>query len=170
VCDWQKESGFSLVELMVVIGITAILLSIGTLNFSSWQRKSQIERQAREMLADFNSARSESIFRKKRHSIVLNSTATGYVFKRYSSENENRTTGGSVLFTKTSSYQYAKEAGASAADQIFQFDILGFNATPADLDTIRINPVDSGAAFDCLVISASRTNIGKMEGGSCVQK
>jgi len=169
--DRQSNSGFSLVELIVLMAIMGILLSIGTINFNNWQVKSKIERQAREFLADLNSARSESIFRKQRHSIVMNSDGTGYAFKRYSSENENRINGGTTLFTKTNSYLYAKENGTQLNTiTIFQFDILGFAATASDLNTIRINPVDSGAMFDCMVISYSRTNIGKMESGSCVQK
>ena len=162
----HRDAGFTLVELMVILILMGIMFSIGGLNFNNWQRKSHIERQARETISDLNAARTDSIFRKQRHSIVINSGATGYVFKRYSSLDENRLAG-TVIMTKTARYQFAKAAGTSAANRIFEFDLQGFTT---DWDSIRINPVDSGAAFDCIVIAASRTNIGKMEGGSCVQK
>lgn len=162
----MNQRGFSLIELIVVMALTGILFSIVAINFNAWIRKAQIEKQTREFLTDLNLARSESVFRKRRHSIVLNSTATGYAFRRYSSENEIRTSGTEV-FTKSTSYQFSKKSGASAADLIFEFDIRGFTN---DLDTIRIDPVNSGAAFDCVAIAISRLNIGKMEGSSCVQK
>jgi len=166
----MTKRGFSLVELVVVLAIMGILLSIVALNFSSWTRKVQIEKQTREFVSDLNTAKRDSIFLKRRHGIVLNNTATGYAFRQYSSENESRTSGGTDIFTKTTSYQFSKENGTSAADRILQFDIRGFAATGFDLDTIRINPTNSGAAFDCVVIATSRINIGKMEGASCVQK
>jgi type II secretion system protein H len=166
----MSQRGFTLIELILVLVITGILLSVGTLNFTDWVRKTHIEKQTREFLSDLNTARSESIFRKMRHSIVLNGNATGYTFRRYSSENEDRSTGGTDIFTKPTSYQFSKEDGSSAASRTFLFDVRGFASTISDTGTIRINPVNSGAAFDCVVIATSRTNIGKMEGGSCVQK
>lgn len=168
-----SHSGFSIVELVVVIAIIAILLSIVTINFSQWTRKAQIERQTRELLVDLNTARSESIYRKKQHAIIINPTATGYILRRYSSVNESRTSAtpaSEILFNKAVSYQFSKGNGSSIADNILQFDVTGFTSTPADNNTIRVNPTNSGAAFDCLVISNSRINIGQMTGGSCVQK
>ena len=165
----MDKDGFTLIELIVVMSIIGILLAVATLGFVDWIRKARIEAQTREFLTDLSFARSESIFRKTRHSIVLNSAATGYAFKRYSSENESRF-GGMEIFSKTMKYTFSKQNGNSAADQVFQFDVRGFAATPSDLDTIRVNPVNSGAAFDCVVIATSRLNIGRMEGTSCVQK
>lgn len=166
----MSQRGFTLIELIVVLVIMGILCSVVAINFTDWMRKAQIEKQTREFISDLNAARSESIFRKRRHSIVLNGTATGYTFRRYSSQDEDRSTGGIDIFTKTASYQFSKEDGSSAASRTFLFDTRGFAATFSDTGTIRIIPDNSGAAFDCVVIATSRTNIGKMEGGSCVQK
>lgn len=149
------------------MGIMGILLAVVGLNFNQWTTKSQIERNIRELHADLNTARMNSIYQKKRHSLVINATATGYAFKRYSSDNESRTTGGTELFKKSSPYQYAKAGGSSIADRIFEFDVRGFTS---DIDIIKINRTGSGAAFDCVVVSATRTNLGQMTGGSCVQK
>lgn len=168
----MNQRGFSLIELVVVLVIMGILFSIVAINFSAWTRKAQMEKQAREFLSDLNTARSESVFRKRTNSIVINGSATGYAFRRYSSLNENLTSGGTQVFTKSTGYQFSMEDGSSAAGQNIQFDMRGFAATPSDTDTIRIriNPINSGAAFDCVVIATSRINIGKMEGASCVQK
>ena len=174
-----KQNGFSLVELVVVIAIFAMLLSIATLSFNNMQRKANTERYTRELFSDLNAARSDSIFRKNRHSIVINNPATGYTFRRYSSENEDRTTGGQsnplagqppqygIVFTKSIPLVLSKDDGTSAVGDIFQFDTRGFTG---DNGTIRINPVGSGAVVDCVVISVSRTNLGRMEGNNCVQK
>lgn len=167
----MSQRGFTLIELIVVLVVMGILLSIAALNFSDWMRKAQIEKQTRELFTDLNFARSESIFRKRRHSIVFDASANGYAFRRYSSENEGRATGGGILlFSKGTSYSFSRADGSSVANDIFQFDIRGFAPTPNDTGTIRINPMGSGAAFDCIVIATSRINIGKMEGSSCVQK
>lgn len=163
----SDQAGFSLTELIIVMVIMGILLAVVGLNFNQWTTKSQIERNIRELHADLNTARMNSIYQKKEHRLVINSAATGYVLKRYSSENENKTSGGTELFSKSAPYQYAKASGATIVDRKFDFDVRGFTS---DLDTIKINRTGSGAAFDCVVVSATRTNLGQMTGGSCVQK
>lgn len=160
------SAGFSLTELIIVMAIAGILMSIATLAFNNWNLKAQIEKQTRELLSDANSARTESLFRKKQHSIVFNEDATGYAFKRYSSENENMFNG-ATLYSKRFSKQMKSKTGTSIADKVLLFDSRGFALFP---QTIRVEPMGSGAAFDCVVISGSRTNLGQMAGGECVQK
>ena len=163
----MNQRGFSLIELMAVITIMGILLVMATLNFSEWMRKARIEKQTRELLFDLSTARSQSIFKKSRHSLKFDASGTGYIFKRYSSENESRTAGGKDLYSKTAPYSFTKADGGSLANEIFMFDTRGY---AIDNGTIRVNTVDSGAAFDCVIIAPSRINIGKMEGASCAQK
>jgi type IV fimbrial biogenesis protein FimT len=169
----SREQGFSLVELIVVLVIIGIIMGIAAISFSTWQRKAHIERQTRELLADFNTARTEALFRKKPHAIIMNPDAMGYVLRRYSSSDESRTStppAAEIVQRKDVKFQFSKENGNSIADAIFQFDVTGFTSTPGDNDTIRVNPTNSGAAFDCVVVSTSRTNIGHMSsGGSCDQ-
>jgi type II secretion system protein H len=160
----MNTKGFSLIELVVVMTIIGILLSIVTLDFNSWQRRSQIERQTRELFSDLNQARLESLHRKQRHSIVMQPNS--YIFRRYSSENENRLAG-TVVQTRNVNFQITKLSGSSAADDITEFDIRGFTN---DNDTFQINPINSGAPVDCVVIATGRTNMGKNENGLCVVK
>lgn len=160
------ERGFALTELITVMVILGILLAVATLDFSSMNRKARIERQTRELFSDLNQARVDSVFMKKRHKIVMQPNS--YTFFRFSSADENRTTGGTVVQTRTVSYQMTKENGTSSiADRIFEFDIRGFTN---DLDTIRINPAGTTAQVDCIVVHTGRTNLGKIENNACVLK
>lgn len=153
----MNRAGFSLLELIVILVIMGVLLSIVSINFSGWQKKHQIESKTREIFNDLNEARLNSIYLKKRHSIVFQ--PNNYVMKQYSSENESRTASGSkIVMSKNSTYQISKVNGGSIADRIFEFDVRGFTN---DLDTIYVNPVKSGAMFDCIVISNARTNMGQ---------
>lgn len=165
----MRNDGFSLVELIVTMSIMAILFGIATLNFFDWQRKSQIERQVRELFTDINTARTESIFRKTRHRITFQPSS--YVLRRYSSENEAYTAG-TVINSKNVTYQLTRQLGGDISDYSLEFDIRGFltgsNFSSPNL-TLRVNPITTGASLDCIIVHVARTNMGKMtnDGTSC---
>jgi len=187
--DRSKMTGFSLVELIVTMAIAGIIMAIVALNYNVMNRKARIEQTARELVADLNLVRSESIFKGRRHSIVINTATRNYAFRRYSSLDEPvasvapnpptpTTPPYGIFLTKTTNYQLAQENGAPLVNMSLLFNRNGYYIDPVTFIPIaegnefkiRVIPVDSDAAFDCVVISATRTNIGKMEGGACVQK
>jgi prepilin-type N-terminal cleavage/methylation domain-containing protein len=153
----SAQSGFTLVELIIVVVIIGILLSIGTINFNQWQVKSNINKETRELYTELNRARLNAIHTKKRHSVVLNTS--NYILKNYSSENED-TLAGTVLETKAVKYQLSTPA-ASLSNEHYEFDVRGFLSNTLG-DTVVVNPIYSGSAVDCIVISVGRVNMGKM--------
>ena len=161
----MKARGFALTELIFVIVIIGMLLAIAVPSYNQWQIKNGVERQTRELFADLNTARTDSIYRKTRHSIVLNPTA--YIMKRYSSDNESATAGGTTVLTNNVKYEITKMSGSFSGEHIV-FNNRGF--VEMGLNTIKINSQNSNAAFDCIVISEGRTNVGKVESNVCVQK
>ena len=163
----MKEEGFSLIELIVVIGIIAIILSIATISFNSWQVKYNVEKQTKEMLADFTTERIHAMHAKK--PIRLTLQPNNYAFKIYSSESEftNFPGSGIVTMNKSIRYQITKGDGSSITGTIINFDTRGF---ADNSQTVKITSSNNNAAVDCLNISTAITNMGKMENATCESK
>lgn len=164
----NTEKGFSLMELLITIAIMGIVMGIATLAFNTWQVKSKIEAQTHEIFTDISEARTNAFTQKKYYGIVFQPTS--YVMKSYSSEVEIKNVtaqlaNGVVVAGKDLRYGLTK-AGADITDTPIIFDTSGFT-TSATGFTIYVNPTSAAAAVNCLVVSATRVNIGKVNGSSC---
>jgi len=157
----MNQKGFSLVELVATIAIISILLTIATLNYNSWQVKYNVENQTKQMLADINSLRLRAIHTKATYRVELQSD--GYVFKRSSSDDDTYVTG-AIVESKVCKYHLMKADGTSINGKYIDFDSRGFTSNNL---TIRVNSPKNNAAVDCLIVSVGRTNMGKMENGTC---
>ena len=159
-------AGFSLVELLITIAIMGIVMSISTISFNSWIRKSNIEKQTRELFSDITEARTNAFTQKIVYGIVFQPTS--YAMKTYSSEVEYKSNSaavanGVVVARKSLKYSLTK-AGADISNTPVVFDTTGFTN---DLFTIYVNPATEPAALNCVVLSASRVNMGKINGTNC---
>jgi len=152
--------GFSLVELVVVVAIIATLLSIATLDFNSWMKKYQTERQTRELYSDIMQLRLSAIQRKQRCAMFLGPRQ--YNTRTYATDNEDVLAGGVTVSSKNLNYEIKNGTGLAAfditADHI-EFDSRGFATGPM---TIVVLPVQYNAGDNCILVSEGRTNIGRM--------
>jgi type IV fimbrial biogenesis protein FimT len=64
--DAMKQSGATLMELMVVLAVSAILLGVGIPSFASLAQTSRLSSVTNEMLSSLHLARSEAIKRNSR--------------------------------------------------------------------------------------------------------
>jgi len=159
----KDRRGFALTELIVVIAIIVIAATFATLDFRSYQLKYKIDAQTKEMSADFNDIRSASIQKKKRHGLTI--TPTSYTFLRYSSEADAASGSGTVVLNKPVNFRITTLAGADL-NALVKFDERGYVS--------GINPPSMAVGFgvanapnDCLVMSVTRVNMGKLNGGVC---
>jgi type II secretory pathway pseudopilin PulG len=155
----HAEAGFSIVELVVVIGILGTLLSIGTISFTQWLVKHRVEAQVRQMVTDFSELRIKAFTRKQRHSITVNKL--GYIFKSYSSDNENLTSGGTIIPPNVRPVNYPLKSDASTdyAGTVFEIDSRGMLL--GTIGTIYLDYQNGSPFVDCLTIHYIRINQGK---------
>lgn len=74
----RKNSGFSLIELLMVIGMIAIICSIAVPNLIGWRSKAQLGRAARDLYGNFQKAKMEAA-RSNQYCAVSFSTSTDKV-------------------------------------------------------------------------------------------
>ena len=166
----KRCAGFSLIELVIAIAIMGIVLSISTLSFNSWTRKSTIEKQTRELFTDISEARTNAFTRKKVYGIVLQPTS--YVMKSYSSEVEYSSSAaavanGVVVATKSLKNSLKTTSGSDITDTAVVFDTTGFTVSWFLGLTAFVGSVTEPAGLNCVVIYKSRTNMGKINGTNC---
>jgi prepilin-type N-terminal cleavage/methylation domain-containing protein len=170
VFKYRNSKGFSLVELIVVIGIIAIFLSISTISFNSWQVKHKMEAQIREMVSDFNEIRIRALTTKQRHSITFN--ASSYVFRSYSSEAEDLFTGGTILTggTRAVTYRLKKNASTYYDAEVYEIDQRGQNVS--SVATIYLENGETSPGLNCIKLHTVRINPGNSTtvGGTCNDK
>lgn len=73
----RKEQGFTLIELMIGIGVMGILLAIAIPSFSQMMLNNRSQAQGEELVAALNYTRSEAVKRGKRVSICASNGAGG---------------------------------------------------------------------------------------------
>lgn len=149
----MDRRGFSLIELVVIVGIISILLAVGTISFNHWVRRQSIDRQVREMYSDLMSIRQQAMVTGRNYDVAF-TTSKNMVFHWYSSEGESRTSGGTLVMRRGLPNAVVVSSTASV-----EFNHRGVTAG----DTMMCVFSDASPAADALVITPSKVNLGRIK-------
>ena len=158
------QRGYSLVELLVTMGIVAILLSIATMEFGKWNKRVGMERQIKELYADLMGLRQDAMVTKQAHRVQF--SASSYVFRRYSTEFDAT---GVVTMQKAVKYPITLSNWASPSTTEIEFNSRGIMVDPIGKCICTYSTIQP--PMDSIVISQSRINIGRIinQGGACAR-
>ncbi|ABQ25995.1 pilus assembly FimT family protein [Geotalea uraniireducens] len=143
----MKQDGFSLIELIVVIGISAVLMAIAMLNFNQMMRKSAIDSQVKMLYSELLNTRVQARFQKEARRVGLNS---------------NKVILYSPDLTKSPDVQRDLSSPiewGGASDILF--DTQGLTNAPATGSKSICIQGDNPATYDSIVVFKTRIQMGK---------
>ena len=169
----MKKDGFSLIELLVVIIILGIVASLGTVSFTGWIRKHDLESQVKEMYTDLMNARLTAMHQNRSHFISLSAnqiTASEDTDGDGAGDSPlciwNRNRGDPVDAScpndKSLSYKNIKFPATWNGTATLEFNARGLSNTNNTICVFSTyNP-----SYDCIVVSATRIRMGKLKNQS----
>jgi prepilin-type N-terminal cleavage/methylation domain-containing protein len=149
----MKSRGYSLVEMVVVIGIVSILLGIGTLKFNDYMVRYRVDAQNRMIYAELLQARADAVFQRR-----------GTLVKLYTDH-----------FETYSTLADGDSGAAPIRNQVLDFPITWNNGNDVKFDvrgvasvrgSVCVDAGDGNSATDSIVISSTRLNLGRKDKGA----
>jgi prepilin-type N-terminal cleavage/methylation domain-containing protein len=77
-----SSTGFSVIELLVVLAVTAIVLTIAIPNFLHYTNRDRVETAAHDFEARFRLARQKALTQRSQYRLTLNAGAGTYFYER----------------------------------------------------------------------------------------
>lgn len=170
----NRESGVSLVEIVIVVAILGIMLVALSNAYQVWVERYRVENEVKELYADLMDARARAMQKSRSHFVAFDGAGTEY--SRY------------VLYEDTSPGPDGNGTLDSTADvKIREIEPrYGFVTVPAGTDELRVNrdgtldldgatirippPGASQADYDCIALSRTRIKMGRYNGADCVER
>ena len=151
-----NNRGITLIELIVVITIIGILIVALGFSYQGWIGGYRIESQVKEMYVDLMNARTRSMQRNREHYVVV---AAGN-YQIFEDTNGNSTydagTDGAVQgFASAKTLTYTSNWTGTVT-----MDTRGLVSPNA---TIQFNIGTNNPDYDCIVLFATRINMGKWD-------
>jgi len=169
----KGEWGFTLIEMLIVIGVMAILIGIGALSYTNMQQRYNVERQVKQMYTELMNARLRAVQRDRMHFVTF-PTLTSTSYSVY--EDGPPPDGDGLFTTATDSLVSQNVLLASysavlsnASLTLVQFTSKGLLSASTPTGYIRITPT-AGGEYDCVFIDQIKTGMGQWNGVQCIIK
>jgi len=143
----EKNNGFTLLELMVVICVLAVLATVTTPNIISWFEGRKLSRASRDVLAAVQAARLRAV--KERANAVVSFDTANDTFEAFvddgggtpaNADNNTRDAGETVI--KSGSFETVSITGAAfGANAFVSFTSRGF---PDSSGTVSLQDIHGG--------------------------
>lgn len=157
----KGRSGFTLVELMVVIALIALLLIWGIPAYQNWEQKHTVEGDMVQLFSDLQLARTNAYTTK---------IATGIWWNGNSYQIQEVATGKTAPDnTGTPVTGVVSPKNTINGSQVLTFDGRGFwDPTNSQTSvTFSVSP-SFGASPNCITVSLTRISLGEMNGTNCI--
>ena len=164
----MKNSGMTLIELVIVISVIGILIIALGLEFSGWIGKYKVESRTNELYADLMDARVRAMQKKRIHFVVLADESYSIVEDTFPSPDGNGTREDSdtLILEKDTLYTLIPSLSSGTAE--FSFNPRGLIS---DAGNIRFDST-ANPDYDCIVLSATKIDTGLYDAdtGECNAK
>ncbi|QWV92033.1 type II secretion system GspH family protein [Geomonas oryzisoli] len=153
----MRQRGFTLVELVVVVGIISILLTIATMQFSLMQQKAAVEAQARKVYSTLIGVRADAMYTRTPRAVSF----SGNQLSIYATSD--------TTVAPVTVYQLGLPMVMNVSPTVVTYDGQGMMQS-SDI-SVCVQPDSSGnnqGGIDSVVVSTVRTYMGKRQtGGAC---
>jgi prepilin-type N-terminal cleavage/methylation domain-containing protein len=162
----RKSAGFTLTEVIVVIGVFAILISFGVPAYSRWKSKHDVEADIHRLYGDLQFARMKAYSEKVVWGVWwLTSPFSGYQVK-YDANNDGDVNDDAPTDNVVSSVTLKNPVTRTGASNSTSFDGRGFCNLLLSFYIVNT----TGAATDCVALSKTRIELGKWDGADCIPR
>lgn len=170
----MDDKGVTLIELLIVVVIIGILAVALGFTYVGWMGAYKMEKATKDLYTDLMNARSLALTQNRMYFATL-VDANNYSVTPDTDDSTTLNVGDIPLLTYPKRVEYALNWNAAVpANQSISFDkrgvitVVGTTPFPVSDPVISLTTAaDVDPDYNCIVISQTRINMGKMSGVNC---